>query len=449
MNLLDIMFIIIYILFPITLLLFMKKSGSPITNLSVPNFVVIALLILAYSGYLPLYFGLDEYRVEIGVRDKFIILKSAFFSMYSITSFVLGSLFCAKMLNIKNFSPLNLQNIRLINQGETFWLIFLLVISVVVLSVYVAQFPKLALFVAIVDSVSEAKLVRSDMANNFVGKYHWYSLFMHSVSNFVSFSLLSAWLISKKRFLGICAFIAFCVSSFASIMATQKAPFVWFILGIFFSYVLTKKKGEISISKVMPIALIGLGALMLADMTFMGSSELGSALSSVFSRAFSGGLTPSYFYLEYFPAHQDYLLGRSFPNPGGVLPYEPYLLTVEVAKWVFPHQVETGIISTMPAVFWGELYANFGLVGVFFCPFVIGFFISLLVYFFNKLRTSPITIGMTVWMMLHYKQLASTGVSGFIFDIRLYFLLFLIIIILAACNRFKLPLNRVVIFNKR
>ncbi|MBL4900939.1 MAG: oligosaccharide repeat unit polymerase [Colwellia sp.] len=441
MVLLDVMFVAIYVLFPIALWFAMKLSGNPLTNLSVPNFVVIALLILAYSGYFTLYFGLDEYRVQIGVRDKYTLLKSALFTVYSIMTFVLGIFLCAKAVGTKSFSPSNLNNIQLINRGETLWLFFLLVVVAAVLAIYVSKIPKLALLVAITDSVSEAKVVRSDMGNNFSGKYHWYSLFMHTISSFVSFSLLSAWLISKRKLLGALSFISFCVSSFSMIMATQKGPFVWFILGMFFTFVLTKQNGRLSIIKLVPIAVIGLGALLLADITFMGSSGVGSALSSVFSRAFSGGITPSYFYLEYFPKHQDYLLGRSFPNPGGLLPYEPFHLTVEVADWVFPHMVKTGIVSTMPAVFWGESYANFGLVGILFFPFIIGFFISLMVFFFNKLRTSPVTIGMTVWMMLHYKQLASTGISGFIIDRRLYILLLLVIVILATSNRLKLFLN--------
>jgi oligosaccharide repeat unit polymerase len=439
--LLDIMFAASYILFPLALWFAMKWSGMPLTDLSVPSFVIISLLLLAYIGYFPLYFGLDEYRVQIGVNDRFILLKSAFFSVYSIMTFVFGVIFCAITVRSRNFTPLNLGDIKLINQKEVYWLSFLLVAAAVALAIYVAQIPRLALFVAIYDSVSEAKVVRSDMGNNFTGKYHWYSLFMHSISSFVSFSFFSAWLLSKRKSLGILALISFSLSSFAAIMATQKGPFVWFLFGMFFSYILSQKAGILSIRKAIPIVLVGMGVLVLVDLVFMGSQGLGSALSSVFSRIFSGGITPSYFYLQYFPEHQDYLLGRSFPNPGGILPFEPYLLTVEVASWVFPNLEDAGFVSTMPAVFWGELYANFGPLGVFCFPFFIGFLISLLVFFFNKLRTSPITIGMSVWMMLHYRTLASTGVSGFIFDMRLYVLLFIVLTILATSNRFRLHLN--------
>jgi len=442
LDLIDVMFIAIYVLFPVLLWFVMKWNGKSLTDLSVPTFVVLALLLLSYVGYFHLYFGFDEYRVQIGVKNRATLLKSAFFSIYSILTFVLGVFYCAKTVGIKSFTPLNLDNIRLLNRGEILWLFILLVVVVFVLTVYVSQLPKLALFVAVIENVSEAKVVRSNMGNNFSGKYHWYSLFMHGVSSFVSFSLCSAWFTSRRKLLGLFAFISFCVTSFAMIMATQKGPFIWFILGMYFSYLLTKKEGKLSVYKVLPFASVMLGGLVIFYIFFMGSSGIGSALGSILSRAFSGGISPSYFYLEYFPSHQDFLLGRSFPNPGGLLPYEPYRLTVEVANWVFPHLIETDVVSTMPAVFWGELYANFGTVGVLVGPFIVGFLISILVFLFNKLRTSPITIGMTVWMMLHYKQLATTGVSGFIYDIRLYVLLLLVVTILATSNRFKLTLNQ-------
>ncbi len=441
MDLLDVTFLIIYFTVPISVWYVLKKSGISLLNLSVPVFVIQTLFLLAYVGYFFLYFKLDEYRVEDGVIDKEVIFQAFSFSAYTLFTFTLGVVFCSGVVKA-NFNLSKLDRVSLVNRKELIWLVVLLVIVALVLALYVSKVSKLAIVVALVDGFSEAKLARSDMSNNFSGKYHWYSLFMHDVSAFVSYSLFGAWFVSKKKLIGVIAFFSFLLTSFAMIMSTEKAPLVWFFLGVFFTYILCRKKGELSVRRVVPLALIGLAVLLSADVLFMGSSEFGSALSSIISRAMTGGITPSYFYIEFFPDHQEYLQGRSFPNPGQLLPFEPYSMTVEVMNWIHPEHLDMDIVGTAPTVFWAELYANFGAPGVLIAPVVLGFVLSFFVYFFNKLKTSPITIAMTVWMMLHYKDLAATGISGFIFDIRLYTLLLIVVVVLATSHQFKLLFNR-------
>ena len=115
----------------------------------------------------------------------------------------------------------------------------------------------------------------------------------------------------------------------------------------------------------------------------MASKNPINAIASVFSRTFTGQIQPAYHYLEFFPMHHDFLWGRSFPNPRGILPFEPYRLTVEIMNWRFPDLVKRGVVGSMPTTFWGELYANFGTLGVITIPFFVGIVIYLLACFVN------------------------------------------------------------------
>ncbi len=53
----------------------------------------------------------------------------------------------------------------------------------------------------------------------------------------------------------------------------------------------------------------------------------------------------------------------------GILPFEPFRMTVEVMNWVNPNS--NGVVGSMPTVFWAEAYANFGIIGVCIVPFLL------------------------------------------------------------------------------
>jgi F0F1-type ATP synthase membrane subunit a len=81
----------------------------------------------------------------------------------------------------------------------------------------------------------------------------------------------------------------------------------------------------------------------------------------------------------------------------------------------------------MPTVFWGEMYANFGLPGVLIAPFFVGIALYGVDHVVNKAENTPLKIGLVVWLIIHYQNLSATGLSGFIFDFYLIAVLGLVI----------------------
>ena len=141
-----------------------------------------------------------------------------------------------------------------------------------------------------------------------------------------------------------------------------------------------------------------------------------------------------------FPYYHEYLLGRSFPNPGGLLPFEPFKLTVEIMDWKHPSLASKGIVGTAPTVYWGEMYANFGWLGIIIPPFFVGFYLHILSNLISKIENSPIKFGFLVWASMHYMHLSDTSLSGFIIDIMFAILLFVVFVIVLIGNDFKLRL---------
>jgi hypothetical protein len=134
---------------------------------------------------------------------------------------------------------------------------------------------------------------------------------------------------------------------------------------------------------------------------------------------------PIYHYVEFFPKYNEYLLGRTLPNPGRIIPFIPFDLTGELMDFVYPEDKRRGIIGSMPAVYWGEAYANFGWWGVALIPPLIGFYL----YFINKklfnCNYDAINISLFIWILIHYKNLAITSFSNYLLDLPLAFILFI------------------------
>lgn len=432
---LDILFIILFCTFPFIVFKYMDTIGHNIFSISVPVFLIISMFVYAYSGLLPLYFGWDEYRYNMGVQDRALIFQVLIFSIISIVGLLAGFTYAKVVLKMNNFQKFDY--IRQISRKELFVLVGLIGFCFFVLFVYLFKVPSIALFVALSEGASsDSHLARSLMGNDFDGKYHWYSLIMHDLFNIVTFALFSAFLLTKRKILFFFFIVAFLGSSFAAVMATEKGPFAQILIGLLLVYGISLLKGKIPIKATIILVVVLFSSLIVFYIVFMGSKDVFSAFGSIFSRALAGSIQPAYHYLEFFPHHQDFLMGRSFPNPGGILPIEPYKMTIEVMNWVDPN--DYGIVGSMPTVFWAEAYANFGVLGVVFVPFVIGVVVYTVYYFVDKIENTPMKIGFFVWLMQHFKSLSITGFSGYIIDFYFIMLTFILILSIAFANKFRI-----------
>jgi hypothetical protein len=242
--------------------------------------------------------------------------------------------------------------------------------------------------------------------------------------------------------------ITFSYSTFVAVMATEKAPFAWLLIGLFMVYFLVKKDGIIPFRKLVPFALLLVSLFMASYIYFMGSRDLGSALWSVFSRAFAGSISPAYFYLEFFPTHQDYLLGRTFPNPGGFMPYEPYRYTIEVMNWRFPSLAGSGVVGSAPTVFWGEAYANFGPAGIPIVAFIMGSLTAITSYLVSKMEINALSIGFLVWLIIIFKNLSTTGFSGYFYSIYIISLILIVILVFSIRGYFRIRSKNAILLGK-
>lgn len=427
-NLLALIFLLLFFSVPVFALIQLRIAGERLNQVSIVNITTVALFMFSVLGTFVLFFQLDDYRYNIGVQDPALVLVVLFYSSVNIVLFLCGVIFFRKVIgfDVVPFRSLEIKKLSWL-QGKLIFVLF--VFCIFVLLNYLNQLDQIAIITALTEGASAAKQARSDMGNSFPGKYHWYKLVMHDLGNLITFTSFALWLKIQRAKYFLFFLLAFCYSGFVAVMATEKGPMAWLLIGLFMVYFLVKCNGFIPFKKLFPFVLAIVSLLALSYIYFMGSGDVGSALWSVFSRAFSGSISPSYFYLEFFPVHQDYLLGQTFPNPGGLMPYEPYRYTIEIMNWKFPSIVGSGIVGTMPTVFWGEAYANFGPLGIPIVAFIIGCLVALVSHLVSTLEINPLTIGFLVWLILIFKDLATTGFSGYFYNIYIIFISMTVLIV--------------------
>jgi len=428
-SFIDIGFVLIYCIFPLLLYVLMRAVGLRLFVAEVPAFLILAIFAFDYVGILPLYFGWDDYRYAMGVQDRALIWQIYLYTTYSMLSLVAGFAVARHLLGFGSLNDVGTMRRGLVLPEKTV-VAALLGICLAVTALYLSKVPSVALFVAVTDGGKAAATARSLMGNDFEGGgAHWYKVFTGDLLSVLAFVLFAEWLLHKGRWTTVLLVVAVIAASFTALMTTAKAPFVWLMVGLVLTYCLVRKAGRLPLRTLINLGAVSFIPLVIFYQLYMGVESIPAAIKSIFSRSFTGQIMPAYLYLEYFPAYHDFLMGASMPNPAGLLPVEHYRLTVEVMNWIKPGLDETGVVGSAPTIFWGELYANFGAVGVAVVPVFVGILVYAMTCSARLIAGSPVRIGFSVWLILHYKGLAVTGVSGFMLDFYLVLILAFVLLI--------------------
>ena len=441
MEIADVAFMLAWLFQPIAWFLTLKAINLSLLRPTLPSFVIAYILIIQYIGLPILYFKLDDYRSEY-VVDNGLVIMLWIITSATIYLMIFGYVIAWMLIGrLKGFTSKSTQMTPL-NKSQKFKLKLISVFCVYVLLVYISKVDlrNIALIVSMgFGNDIGIDRARSLMGNDFGGGYHWYQMFMQDVLLFTFMCFMADYILVRNRMKLMLMALIFIPLSFAFIMATEKGPFINFIIAIFLLLTWAKNKGKIALKNLIKFGAVIFFIGINFYIYFMGSEDMYSAVFSMFSRILTGQIQPAYHYLEIFPEKQSFIDGRSFPNPLLIFPFEPYNLTVEVERIINSGSLASDVVGSAPTIFWGELYANFGIIGpIIFAPFV-GFGLYILNSFIFKMDLTAITLSFYMWTLVHFKDLAATSLSNFVVDLRFIFIIILILIV----NNKLFKINRV------
>jgi oligosaccharide repeat unit polymerase len=425
----DILFLTFWLILPFFWHYLFKAAGLSLLRVTIPSIVIISMYAYQYIGLPILYFKLNSYRAD-SVVDKYLMFEVFMYTSLTITmmgiGFILARQGFGRLKNKFDTSVLE-KNYSSAHFFRTNMGVFVLAtISTLVLIKYISQVEvgNTALFITL--GVFESDLspseLRSSMGNAFDGNYHWYKVFMNDLMTLSLFVIFSRYLLRNSTTTKVMLVGISLITCFVMVMAIEKGPMANLVVGLFLVYVVTRLSGRVPLKKTIYMFIVLLVMLTTFFIYFMNSESVSSSLSSIFSRIFTGQIQPAYHYLDYFQNYHDKLLGRSLPNPKGIFSFEHFHLTKEIAAWHNPLLEAKGIVGSMPTVFWGEMYANFGFFGVPISSLLVGFSLYWLNAILLKFEQTPILVGLYVWMMMHFSTLSATGLSTFMLDTYMFFI---------------------------
>lgn len=418
----------------------MKLANLSLFKFNIISFVLLAMIVNSYLGILPLYFHWDDVRFRQGVEDPEIILMMWFYSFSTIILMIVGCTIASQLVGL-NLQNGNTSFLRPLRHSELYGVILYFIISLSVLCLYLSKIPNIAIFTLFTDGIDQAKLARSNMVNNFPGKFHWYKVFMKDLINVLTFSLYANYLIFRKRMHLLFFIIFLSISIFTSIMTTEKAPLIWLFIGLFLVNILVVHKGVYPVKTILKFAVFIIGILIVMYIYVMGVDNVQASLNALFSRAYAGSIMPAYFYIKAFPEYHDFLYGKSLPNPGGIFPYTPYRLAIEMHHWISPNSISKGVVGSAASVYWVEAYANFGTIGVIILPAFVGFILYVITYIISSLENTPLKVGFMVWVACHYNNLSVSFASKYIYDNYFFGVLVMYFSITVISNKGIIKLN--------
>ena len=407
-----------------------------------------SMLIFQYLGFPIFFFHLDIERAKL-IQDREIILEMFLWNNYSITLIMLGFIVARR-----HMGPLHTSKQYNPNYSSPFpsffserWLLYIIFgVSVAVLMAYLSKLGlnNVAIFsvLGIIETDQSLGVLRSAMGNAFEGKYHWYRLFMRDFLSLASLSFFANWLICGKRISFLFFSISFIITTFSMIMSIEKAPFMYYLISILLVYVIVNRNGTFNARLIIIVASFVFLMIGMMYVYFMNSLNIWVGIKSGFFRITTGQMSGLYHYLRIFPEQVDYLWGRSFPNPRDIFPWEHYHLTVEVNNIVNSTDKESGIVGSMPTFFWGEMYANFGYLGILMPPFLIGYVIYAINILYFRLPMTPLVLAVFIWLGLHLRTLSGTGLSNFVIDIAIFVIMIFTIFTLGINWRGVIPYRR-------
>jgi len=438
----DFFFIVFFFLVPILSFKIIKLSRINIFRVSVPSVFFLYYCVSSYIGILFLYFGWDSQALLHGVNNKELILKMFYLSAASMMLFATGFSFITITSKSSKRKYYEIGLPKPLKKNSLLIAAFIFAFSTLILYFYIKYLPNVPLFHVLMGDPRGAVYARTTLLTTNVvsiGQASYYNIFIRMVMPFLCYILFAEALISKRRSVKLMFAMFFAITAFGNVLDTAKGPLIGLFLGLFLTY-LSVRNQKFGLKNIifMSVVLVVFSIPMLT--LFMGTGGSGwDKVVDTGMRIITGNLVPSYYIMQLFE-HGNYLLGRSFPNPKGILPYEQYLLDRKI--WlILMNPSDTDVLYTAPSGFWAEMYANFGPYGVFTAPFV-GIFLYIIHLLLNKLPHNSVKFALIVWCAIHYMSIPIKGIFSYFWDYYLVAVILVAFFILFIDGNGKIKLRR-------
>lgn len=306
-------------------------------------------------------------------------------------------------------------------------IICLLVVAYVIYSIGFETFKK----AFSVEGQVELMILRRDIDVGFSGNIYVRNILGSILLPILAYTSYCYYLMTKSKF-DLLWFISMFVAAFLMLVHNfEKSPFIFFLFGFIFLYVLVKNR----ISKTFLISAVVSTLLLLIAIYAFITKNVGAENIEYMVSPFKEGLvgrvlisqiTGLYSHFEAFPLQHDFIGTASLSKflSASFLPDFTDRSGRIVLELYAPAWVEMGYGGSFNTLFIGEAWANYGIAGILIAPLWVGFLIGLCYYTFLSLKKTPVFLALFVYYS--YKTSISGGLNDYLYNAKAV-ILFIII----------------------
>jgi oligosaccharide repeat unit polymerase len=287
---------------------------------------------------------------------------------------------------------------------RSYFIIALLICAGVSLQ-YLSRLPSIPLVEMIKHPSTRDLLAQSREAatTGFEGKYHRYQFFFGLFLPILTIIAFARFYVRRTGFWKWMFIFSTLFCIFMHFEDLQKSPVVFYLSSMVFTLLILWKKFSYKALTIFSLVMLGLLMLMyffIMGIVYGGSSRL---VEMITMRLFFAQTRGTMVMFQVIPGVHDFFYGTTFPNPGHLLPYEPFVLT----KYIYYKMMGRGIVEgTAPCTYYMDFYANFGYAAMIASMFIGAFIIQWMQIFFLRKPKTLILFATYCFLIIHTSRCA-------------------------------------------
>lgn len=328
----------------------------------------------------------------------------------------------------------------LLSQKDSYLKVFLLFLSAVSLFSVVYTFKSLGMIPIMSLLKGEnakflAKL-RIDSSAGFQGNIYIRNIFAIALTPILSYIAFAYYKMTKSKKDLIWFLAMFGAGIMISTYNLAKSPLIIYFIGFLLLKILID--GEVSKKLFVTTGLVLVGILVAAYVSIMGFDVnkiymlFLSPNSGITGRILLSQSAGTFFSFDIFPSRHDFLGFSSFSNLISeifAMPKSERSARI-IMSIIMPSAVEEGTGGVINSLFIGEAWANFGLAGVIFSPFWVGFVIQWSYILLLKAEKTPLFLALAVYLTMKWP--VTGGFNDFIYNAGIVTMLVIFLMIISS-----------------